>query len=324
MNDFLWPVLAALWAVLALVWLARVRALSCWPPTAKDTLFPIVPALVFGLLQVAAPPALAGLSQALALTGAAIWVLLSGVWVASVVRRDSSLMDVAYALTCVVAAWVLWRFSGADRSPRTVLTLVLVSLWGLRYTLYIAARNLPHGEDRRYARWRARTGAAWWWWSYFQVFLLQGVMLWLWCLPIALALTAPGPLGGLDLVALVVWGVGFVFVAGADAQLARFKRDPANRGRVLDRGLWAQSRHPNYFGEAMVWAAYGLLGLAHPWGAIGLLASAYTVHMMNRGSATRMTDAYLRKTKPGYADYARRTPIFLPRIFGGRPDRDRP
>jgi steroid 5-alpha reductase family enzyme len=250
-----------------------------------------------------------------------IWAFLSVVWLVSVLKRDSSIMDMAYALSCVVAAWVQWWLLGADTSARTLLILVLVNLWGWRYTLYIVARNLPHGEDARYARWRQRTGAHWWWWSYFQVFMVQGVMIWLWFIPVALALRVPGPLGALEWLALMVWLVGFVFEAGADWQLARFKRNPANRGQVLGSGLWSQCRHPNYFGEATIWCAYGLLGLAHSWGWLALLCTAYTVHMMNRGSATRMTDGYMKKRKPGYLAYAARTPSFVPRMFGGRPDR---
>ncbi|MDE2395159.1 MAG: DUF1295 domain-containing protein [Burkholderiales bacterium] len=319
MSDALFLACAALWGLLAVAWLTGVRRLSCWRPSAKDYLFPLLPLLLLGALAALAPPALAGFWRPLARSGLVIWGWLSLVWVASVLRRDSSLMDLGYALCVVFSVWLQWIWGGADSSPRALLILVLVNLWGWRYTAYIAARNLPRGEDTRYARWRARTGAAWWWWSYFQVFLLQAVLIWIWTLPLTLALAAPGPIGALETLATAVWLVGFVFEAGADWQLARFKRDPSRKGRVLDQGLWSQCRHPNYFGEAAIWCAYGLLALAHPAGWIGLFASAYTVHMMNGGSATRMTDAYLMKTRPAYADYARRTPAFLPRVFGGRP-----
>lgn len=317
-SDFGWLVALGLWLALAAVWLGFTRRLSCWPPSAKDYLWPWLPLLVVALAWGVWGAETASLFATLALV---FWIILSAVWMASVARRDSSIMDIAYAASSVVAAWVQWRLQGADASPRTLLALALVNLWGWRYTIYIALRNLPHGEDARYARWRSRTGEAWWWWSYFQVFLVQGVMIWLWYLPLALALAVPGPIGALEVAAALVWTIGFVFEAGADWQLARFKRDPANRGKIIATGLWAQSRHPNYFGEAAMWCGYGLLALAHPWGWVALACTAYTVHLMNRGSATRMTDAYLMKRKPGYREYAARTPIFLPRIFGGRPER---
>lgn len=308
---------AVAWIVLAVVWLACTRRYSCWPVGLKDYLWPVIPALLLLAARLLDSPLLPW--RLLATTGIALWCFVTLVWLLSVIKRDTSIMDIAYAAASMLVAWTQWTLFGGDTSPRSLLLLAMVNLWGLRYTVYVANRNLPHGEDVRYTRWRTRTGAAWWWWSYFQVFLVQAVMIWLWCIPLQLALLVPGPLRALDVLAAVVWLVGFVFEAGADWQLSRFKRDPANKGKVLTHGLWAQCRHPNYFGEATMWCAYGLLALAHPWGYLGLICTAYTVHMMNRGSATKMTDGYMKKKKPGYLDYAAVTPTFLPRIFGGRP-----
>lgn len=320
MNDSVLMYAAAAWAALAVVWLLGTKKLSCWPATTKDYLWPFLPVLVLAAVWLLAPAEHRDVVRLFGLVGVAMWVFLTLVWVLSVFKRDSSIMDIAYAMTSVLGAWATWWLLGADTSARTLLILAVVNLWGWRYTIYIAARNLPHGEDVRYARWRERSGAPWWWWSYFQIFLVQGVMIWLWFIPLGLALMVQGPLGVLELLALAVWLVGFVFEAGADWQLTKFKRDPGNRGKVLSSGFWSQSRHPNYFGEATMWCSYGLLGLAHPWGWIALLCTAYTVHMMNRGSATKMTDGYMKKRKPGYLEYAARTPSFLPRVFGGRPD----
>ena len=321
MNEMSLMYTGIAWAVLAVIWLSCTRRLSCWPTSTKDYLWPLLPPLILGAISLAGPASLQAAVPILASLAIVIWAFLSVVWVLSVLKRDSSIMDMAYALCCVVATWIEWWLLGANTSARTILILVLVNIWGWRYTIYIVARNLPHGEDARYARWRARTAKNWWWWSYFQVFLVQGVMIWLWFIPVALALRIPGSLGPLEYVALAVWLLGFVFEAGADWQLANFKRNPANRGKVMESGLWSQSRHPNYFGEATIWFSYGLLGLAHPWGWLGLLCTAYTVHMMNRGSATKMTDGYMKKKKPGYLAYASRTPSFVPRMLGGRPDR---
>ena len=306
--------------LLAVVWLMGTRQHSCWPATAKDYLWPLLPFAVLGGLWLAAPAGYAEVVPLFAQLGVTIWGFLTVVWFLSVLKKDSSIMDIGYAMTSVITAWMQWWLMGADTSPRILLVLAVVNLWGWRYTLYILVRNLPHGEDARYARWRQRTGASWWWWSYFQIFLLQGVMIWIWYLPIGFALLVPGSIGLLEALALLVWVVGFAFESGADWQLMRFKRDPANKGKVLQTGFWAQCRHPNYFGEAAMWSAYGLLGLAHAWGWLGLLCTAYTVHMMNGGSATKMTDGYMKKRKPGYLDYVVRTPTFLPRMFGGRPE----
>lgn len=312
-------VAGALWVALAVVWLLGNRRLSCWPATWKEYFLPLAPVVMLGLAWIFSAMGVRLPFDTLFSVGIVMWACLTLVWLASILKRDSSIMDIAYALCAVIMLWAQWGLQGSDTSPRSLLMLVIVNLWGWRYTVYIAWRNLPHGEDRRYARWRERTGAPWWWWSYFQVFLLQAVMIWLWYAPIALAMSVPGPLGALEFIAALVWLVGFVFEAGADWQLARFKGDPTNRGTVLRSGLWGQSRHPNYFGEATMWVAYGLLALAHPCGWLGLLSTAFTVHMMYGGSATKMTDGYMRKKKPGYADYVASTPIFVPRIFGGRP-----
>ncbi|MFN0182773.1 MAG: DUF1295 domain-containing protein [Aquabacterium sp.] len=304
------------WSAIAVAWLLLQPRHNVWPLRASDRVWPLLPLLLGGLAWL-----VPGLMRFDALFAGAFAMasLLLLVWLLSLARRDTSIMDIAYSVAVMVFAAAVWWRLGADTSPRSLLVLGLLGLWGLRCALYLAWRNLPMGEDKRYVRWRQRSGAAWWWWSLFQVFLTQGVMVGLWSLPLVWALSVPGPVGALELAAAALWFVGFVFEAGADAQLARFRADPANHGRVLDSGLWAQCRHPNYFGEAMMWCAWGLFGLAHPWGWLGLACSAYTLHMMNAGSATAMTDAYLLRRKPGYAAYAARTPIFRPRMFGGRP-----
>lgn len=319
MNDLALQCFAATWGVLAVFWLAATRKYSCWPVTVKDYVWPIAPPALAAFTFWIAGNAAAPLLRVLLTCFIVMWCFLTIVWQVSVAARDSSIMDIAYALCTVVMAWTEWWLLGADTSPRTLLILAVVNLWGWRYTIYVANRNLPHGEDARYARWRERTGAPWWWWSYFQVFLVQAVMVGLWYIPLGLALTVPGNIGALELVAAAVWLTGFIFEAGADWQLSRFKRDPASKGKILNTGFWSQCRHPNYFGEAAMWCAYGLFGLAHPLGFAALACTAYTVHMMNGGSATRMTDGYMKKKKPGYLEYVARTPAFLPRMFGGRP-----
>lgn len=305
------PALAALfiWALLLLPWLGRLTALKA-PPSAW--LFPLLP------LPLAALPALwpelarsAGLA---AWFDAAlfIWGAVSLVWLLSLVKRDSSIMDVAYgAVLLALPWWLQWR-GGQAASPQALLLLGLVTLGFGRNCAYILWRNLPHGEDPRYGRWRARHGSTWWWWSYFQVFALQGVLLWGWSLPLVLALHASGPIGATSAAGAALWLLGFVFEAGGDWQLARFKAQRRDAGQVLDTGLWSLTRHPNYFGHAAMWCGYALLSLAHPLGWLGLPVAAWVSWFMYRGSATRMTEQHLRKTKPAYAAYCARVPQFLP------------
>ncbi len=223
-------------------------------------------------------------------------------------------MDIAYGFLMVGAPWWVYLNLGNDVSASGLLLLGLASIGFGRYSLYILWRNLPHGEDPRYARWRERSGQRWWWWSYFQVFLLQGVVLWVWAIPLTFGLLSGEGIGPWQMAGLLVWAAGFVFEAGGDWQLARFKRRRKDRSQLLDTGLWALTRHPNYFGQTCMWWGYGLFAMAHPWGWLSLLPLTYITWFMNRGSATSLMERHMVKTKPGYAEYCARVPAFFPRL----------
>ncbi|MBL8382979.1 MAG: DUF1295 domain-containing protein [Burkholderiales bacterium] len=299
----------ALGAVLVGIWVVRLALMRA---RARDYVMPAAPVAVVALWKAAAAGGEAASFLAFYLqSGAVIGAVLTLVWLASLARRDSSIMDIAYAAVVGVAAWVA-ALRDASFTPQAVVALVLVTLWSARLSLHLAVRNLPHGEDPRYTRWRQRFGAHWWWWSYFQVFLLQGVLIWLWALPLHLALWVHAEWHPLHAAAGLVFAVGFAFEAGGDWQLARFRADPANRGKVLDAGLWRLTRHPNYFGEAVIWWSFWLLALAHPWGWASVVCPLWVTWFMARDSATPMQERYLAKTKPGYADYVARVPAFVP------------
>ena len=306
--------LAMIWVVLPLVWLALLR----WRTgrlTWRLALYPVVPVLWVAFVTQAPPsdPALLAATGRATLMGLAIWGLLSGVWLIGTLTRNHSIMDIAYPLTPWAVTGLAWVQGGAERSPHALVLLALMSVWAWRLSGYIALRYLPHGEEARYARWRERGGRHWAWWSYFQIYLTQGVLVWIWTWPIALALGASQPQPAWLAAAIVVWLIGFVFEAGGDLQMHRFRTNRANAGQVMDRGLWAWCRHPNYFGEALTWLSYGLFALAAPWGWLGLPMVALVFWFMNQGSALSMTERYMLKTKPGYADYMARTPAFFPR-----------
>jgi len=238
--------------------------------------------------------------------------LLTLVWLISLARRDAGIMDVAYSMAAAIPALVLLLMRGSW-SPHEVITAVLVGLWSARMSLHIGLRNTGDGEDARYAAWRKRFGRHWWWWSYFQIFAMQGVMVWLWSIGLVAAVAAGAhPLGWQHALALVLFAIGFGFQVVADLQLERFKRQRTDRKRVLDTGVWGLSRHPNYFGESVVWWSFAALGLVHPWGWLALVCPIYVTWFMSAGSATPMQERYLQKAKPAYADYMRRVPVFFP------------
>ncbi len=238
--------------------------------------------------------------------------LLTLVWLISLAKRDAGIMDVAYPMAAAVPVLVLLVKRGSW-SPHEVFLAVVVAVWSIRMSLHIGLRNTGHGEDARYAAWRKRFGRHWWWWSFFQVFAMQGVMIWLWSIGLVGAVAAGAhPLGWQHALALLLFAVGFGFQVTADLQLERFKRERTDRSKVLDTGVWSLSRHPNYFGESVIWWSFAALGMLHPWGALALICPIYVTWFMSAGSATPMQERYLQKSKPAYADYMRRVPVFFP------------
>ena len=316
MNEY-GAALALGWALLAAIWLV---ALPRQRTRALDHAYPLLPLFVIAAF-VLFPDGEAGkLLFLLLVSGLAIWCAVTLVWLVSLARRDASIMDIAYpwlpVLVCAAAISLEWTEAGFTSG----VAVAIVLLWALRLSLHVAVRNLPLGEDARYARWRAKSGARWWWRSYFQVFLLQAVIIWFWSWPLVFALAAPaGSPSGWIYAGVAVFLAGFLLETAADWQLTRFRGDAANRGRVLQSGVWALSRHPNYLGEALVWWGFFLISLVHPWAWLTLPCPIYVTWFMNSGSATRMTDAHLHKRKPGYAEYAARTPPFFPSLWRRKP-----
>jgi steroid 5-alpha reductase family enzyme len=243
----------------------------------------------------------------------AVMGLMLATWVASIARRDASLVDRVWGLSFVVAAGA-YAWLGEGDPTRTWVTLGLVAVWGLRLSVYLTWRNWGSGEDKRYRAMRERASGSFALRSLVTVFALQGLLAWLISLPLLAAATAAGPEGliWLDWLGIAVWLVGFVFEAGGDWQLQRFLADPANRGRVMDRGLWRYTRHPNYFGDTTVWWGYFLLALATGawWAAAG---SALMTLFIVKVSGVALTDRQMgRSAREGYEEYVRRTNAFFP------------
>lgn len=249
--------------------------------------------------------ALAGLVMVLA--------VLTGVWAASLKLKDASVADVCWGIGFVSLAWLYVAVSPA-LTPRSWLVAGLITLWGGRLSLHIFRRNHGRGEDPRYRAMRASHGRPFWWRSLFVVFWLQGALLWFVALPVLVAIRAPQPaaLTVVDLAGLAVFGVGFAFEVVGDHQLARFTLDPANRGQVLDRGLWRYTRHPNYFGDAALWWGVYLVAAATPGGWQLLLSPLLMTLLLLRVSGVTLLEESLTVSKPGYGEYIARTPAFLP------------
>lgn len=246
-------------------------------------------------------------------TSLAILGMMTGLWLLSLWLRNSSIVDIFWGVGFVLAAWLYYTFTPGGFAGRKLLTCLLVTVWGLRLAWHILRRNWGKPEDYRYAAWRQDNGPRWWWFSFFQVFLIQGILLWLISAPLLAAQLNPAPprLTWLDGLAVLAWGVGFIFEAGGDFQLARFKADPANRGKLLTSGLWRYTRHPNYFGDAAQWWGFYLLALvAGGWWTV--FSPLLMTFLLLRVSGVRLLEKSLQGTKPGYEEYVRRTSAFFP------------
>ena len=234
----------------------------------------------------------------------------TGLWLVSLLKRDVSIVDSLWPLMFLFAALV-FDFVLADTGPRATLLLVLVGLWALRLFVYITWRNWGEDEDRRYQQIRANNQPNFELKSLFIVFVLQGVIAWLISLPLLAGFASPVALNGFDYLGIALWATGMVFEAGGDYQLARFKADPANRGKVMDRGLWRYTRHPNYFGNACIWWGFGLMGVAAgAWWA--LLSPVLMTFLLLRVSGVSLLEQDIGERRPAYADYIERTSAFVP------------
>lgn len=233
-------------------------------------------------------------------------------WIVGTLRRDASIVDPFWGAGFVLVAWTSVSLH-APATARVLLLAGLTTIWGLRLSLYLLWRNARHGEDRRYAAMRARHGHRFWWISLWTVFLLQALILWFVSLPIQVAAVKnlAAPLHLLDLAGLLIWTVGFLFESISDWQLSRFQADPKNSGRVLDRGLWRYTRHPNYFGDFCIW--WGLFLIAASGGAAWTVASPLLMSiLLLKVSGVSLLERTIVDRRPNYAAYQARTNAFFP------------
>jgi steroid 5-alpha reductase family enzyme len=250
--------------------------------------------------------------QLLALNLAAIALLATLLWLVSVGRRDASIVDPCWGLG-FVAICGLSLSQAPEITTRAWLLTVLVTVWGLRLSIYLLWRNGGQGEDHRYAEMRAHHGPRFWLVSLLTVFWLQAVVLWWVAWPIQAGIwsTDSSAIGLLDLAGCLLWAIGLCFETVGDWQLAAFRANPANAGQVLDRGLWRYTRHPNYFGDFCVW--WGIYLIAASGGAWWTLGSPLAMSwFLMRVSGVTLLERTIVERRPQYRDYMARTNAFFP------------
>jgi steroid 5-alpha reductase family enzyme len=234
-------------------------------------------------------------------------------WLLSLALRDASIADVAWGLVFVAIAW--GAYAAGPGQEAMLVAAGAVSVWGLRLSAHIGIRNRGHGEDRRYTAMRDRRPGTFWLWSLFGVFLLQGAIALVVSLPLqSLASDAGADASLWTWVGLAVAIVGYGFEAIGDAQLSAFKGDPASKGKVMDRGLWRYTRHPNYFGDALFWWGIWLVAVGSGAALWTLIGPALMTFLLVRISGVRMLESDIAERRPEYAAYIRRTSAFIPRL----------
>jgi steroid 5-alpha reductase family enzyme len=248
--------------------------------------------------------------QPLLLSVSVISCCVTVLWLVSLRLRDVSIADVWWAPGFALIAWVA-PLSGGSDSLRLSLLQVLLSLWAIRLALHIGRRGHGQPEDKRYQEMRSHHDA-FWLVSLFKVFWLQGLLQCLISLPIYAAVVSTQPLGVLDYAGLTVGAAGVVIEAIADRQLGRFTRDPANKNAVMDRGLWSWSRHPNYFGNAVLWAGVGLIGLGAGGPLWTLAGPSVMLILLLRVSGVSLLESTIVHRRPEYAAYINRVSAFIP------------
>lgn len=246
------------------------------------------------------------ISEILVASALGIAAIMAATWLVSLAMEDASIVDIVWGPGFVLVAWIAWFREADDRS---LLVAALVSIWGIRLGAYLAWRNLGKGEDFRYQTMRRRYGPRFGLISLVVVFGLQGVLMWAVSLPVQAA--AGESLSVIDALGVGLWLIGMVFETVGDLQLAAFKRDPSNSGKVLATGLWRYTRHPNYFGDFCVWWGIYLIALAGGawWTVIG---PAVMTALLMKYSGAGLLEKSIGRRRPGYEEYVRTTNAFFP------------
>lgn len=250
----------------------------------------------------------------------AIFAMMLVVWTISVRIKDASIVDIVWGLGFVLVVWVSRIAAGGPWILRHQFVLLATTIWGLRLAGYLAWRNLGKGEDYRYRAMRKKHGDRFPIVSLRTVFLTQGLLMFIVSTPAQIAqmnFSRDVDHRGIDgflVIGMILWLVGMFFETVGDLQLAKFKADPANAGRVMDQGLWRFTRHPNYFGDFCVWWGIWVMAVSAPIAVVAIIGPIVMSILLMRVSGVPMLEHSIAKRRPGYAEYIKKTSSFFPRL----------
>lgn len=232
-------------------------------------------------------------------------------FIVSLIKKRNDVADVAWGLGFVLMAWASFFFA-PNFTSKQLLVNILVSIWGFRLSWHIYVRNKANAEDYRYLAWRKEWGKYFYIRSYFQVYILQGICLFLVAMPVIfINKQYHHALCWLDLLGVMVWLVGFYFEVIADAQLLHFIKKPENKGKLMQDGLWAYSRHPNYFGEVVLWWGIWLMSLSVTNSLLGLISPITITFLILKVSGIPMLEKKMAE-HPDFEEYRRSVSAFIP------------
>jgi len=255
----------------------------------------------------------AALGATLGLTAAALLVLVLLAFAAGTAAGRHNVADVAWGLGfAVVAVVALITSAGHGEGARRALLAAATVIWGLRLAAHIFRRGRGGGEDPRYAALLGKAKGRRGLYALRNIYLAQGALIWVISLPVQAGMFAGRPLAPLLVLGCLLWLCGLFFEAVGDRQLEQFKADRANRGKIMDRGLWRYTRHPNYFGDACVWWGIFLIGCGSWLSLATVISPLLMTYLLVWGSGKRLAEKRMAAGRPGYADYAARTSGFIP------------
>ncbi len=240
-----------------------------------------------------------------------LFLYMNLVFVVSIIKKRNDVADIAWGLGFVLLTWLAF-FIVSQYGIMALLVNCLVSIWGLRLAWHIYHRNRGKAEDRRYLEWRKQWGKKFYFRSYFQVYILQGILLFLIALPMLIInKSSDGVSVVFGVVGLFVWTIGLYFESVSDIQLAKFIKNPVNKGKLMESGLWRYSRHPNYFGEVTGWWGIWLIviGTTNNWLSI-IGPIAITILIVFVSGIPLLEKKYADRSD--YKDYKKRTSMFFP------------
>lgn len=243
--------------------------------------------------------------------GLILFVYMSLWFFLSLLKKRNDIADIAWGIGFTIIAWSSF-FLSENFSTRSLLVNILVSIWGLRLAWHIGARNKGKTEDYRYLAWRRKWGVWFYLRSYFQIYILQGIFLYLIVLPVLIINREAGPsINALDALGIVVWLIGFFFEVVGDFQLSRFIKNPMNKGKIMQDGLWKYTRHPNYFGEVTQWWGIWLIAINVPSGWLTIISPLLITILILKVSGIPLLEKKMANN-PAFYEYKKKTSIFIP------------